>query len=94
MYPQAQASVRTYVDVSMCMRTRTRGSGRVVICGIKCVCVCVTVVCHVSAEKAPDGYDAMYKRYAAQGARVISLAYRDLGTEQVRRLSICMRALL
>ncbi|GFH31709.1 uncharacterized protein HaLaN_30803, partial [Haematococcus lacustris] len=30
----------------------------------------------------PDNYDALYKRYAAQGARVIALAVRNLGRAQ------------
>ncbi len=34
------------------------------------------------AAEVPPGYDAMYKRYAAQGARVIALAVRPLGAEQ------------
>lgn len=29
----------------------------------------------------PEQYDATYKRYAAQGARVIALAHRRLGDE-------------
>jgi hypothetical protein len=31
----------------------------------------------------PPDYDTQYKRYAAQGARVIALAHRRLGKEQV-----------
>ncbi|KAF5843111.1 HAD-like domain-containing protein [Dunaliella salina] len=31
---------------------------------------------------APSNYDQLYKQYAAQGSRVIALAYRELGSEQ------------
>jgi len=43
--------------------------------------MCAYVCAH--AVSAPSNYDQLYKRYAAQGARVIALAYRDLGSEQV-----------
>jgi hypothetical protein len=46
------------------------------ICSAGCCCACAT------ASFPPD-YDTRYKQYAAQGARVIALAYRRLGREQV-----------
>jgi magnesium-transporting ATPase (P-type) len=39
----------------------------------------------VCAVSPPADYDEQYKRFASQGARVIALAHRDFGAEQVKQ---------